>query len=221
MTQKQLTKGQASAMPLALGIAFVAFTTQFGGGFASGAQIYSYFIRYGIWCLIFPAITQGLYAFFFWYGMRYSYRHKAFDYRTFSDKNLRQDPLRHVQPPRGLLPDYDLHRLRRGLRHRGSTINSPAEHPLFPVHPLHCRVHLPGDHVRHKGGPQRRLHPQRSDPAGPAGGAGPQHRRASTAPLPTRSIGWREGKCRLPSPSCPTTARPAPWGPPAFDGLFK
>ena len=27
-------------MPLAMGLAFVAFTTQFGGGFASGAQIY-------------------------------------------------------------------------------------------------------------------------------------------------------------------------------------
>lgn len=86
MTKNLPSKGQATAMPLALGIAFVAFTTQFGGGFASGAQIYSYFIRYGIWCLIFPAITQGLYAFFFRYGMRYSYQHKAFDYRTFSDK---------------------------------------------------------------------------------------------------------------------------------------
>ena len=30
-------------MPLAVGIAFVAFTTQFGGGFASGAQLYQYF----------------------------------------------------------------------------------------------------------------------------------------------------------------------------------
>lgn len=34
-------------MPLAMGLAFVAFTTQFGGGFASGAQIYQYFINYG------------------------------------------------------------------------------------------------------------------------------------------------------------------------------
>ena len=85
MTQKRAPLVNVSAMPLAMGIAFVAFTTQFGGGFASGAQIYSYFIRYGIWCLIFPLITQGLYAFFFWYGMRYSYKHKAFDYRTFSD----------------------------------------------------------------------------------------------------------------------------------------
>ncbi len=74
-----------SKMPLATGLAFVAFTTQFGGGFASGAQIYQYFINYGIWCLILPIITQGLYALFFWYGMRYAYKHKTYDYRSFSD----------------------------------------------------------------------------------------------------------------------------------------
>ena len=72
-------------MPLAMGLAFVAFTTQFGGGFASGAQIYQYFINYGIWCLILPALTQGLYALFFWYGMRYAYKHKTYDYRSFSN----------------------------------------------------------------------------------------------------------------------------------------
>lgn len=74
-----------SRMSLAMGIAFVAFTTQFGGGFASGAQIYQYFINYGIWCLILPVLTQGLYALFFWYGMRYAYKHKTYDYRSFSD----------------------------------------------------------------------------------------------------------------------------------------
>ena len=72
-------------MPLAMGLAFVAYTTQFGGGFASGAQIYQYFINYGIWCLLLPAVTQGLYALFFWYGMRYAYKHKTYDYRSFSD----------------------------------------------------------------------------------------------------------------------------------------
>ena len=37
---------------LPAGIAFVGFTTQFGGGFASGAQIYQYFINYGFWGLL-------------------------------------------------------------------------------------------------------------------------------------------------------------------------
>ncbi len=72
-------------MPLVMGLAFVAFTTQFGGGFASGAQIYQYFINYGVWCLLLPLLSQGLYALFFWYGMRYAYKHKVYDYRSFSD----------------------------------------------------------------------------------------------------------------------------------------
>ena len=71
-------------MPLAVGVAFVAFTTQFGGGFASGAQIYSYFINYGIWGLILPLLSQFLLA-FFWYGLRYAYSHKTYDYRAFGD----------------------------------------------------------------------------------------------------------------------------------------
>lgn len=75
-----------SRMPLAVGVAFVAFTTQFGGGFASGAQIYQYFINYGAWTLILPFFTQFLYALFFWYGMRYAYKNKVYDYRSFSDK---------------------------------------------------------------------------------------------------------------------------------------
>ena len=74
-----------SKMPIIMGLAFVAFTTQFGGGFASGAQIYQYFINYGIWCLVLPIVTQGLYSLFFWYGMRYAYKHKCYDYRSFSD----------------------------------------------------------------------------------------------------------------------------------------
>lgn len=85
MTQKRSLLVDKSKMPIAMGLAFVAFTTQFGGGFASGAQIYQYFINYGIWCLILPALTQGLYALFFWYGMRYAYKHKTYDYRSFSD----------------------------------------------------------------------------------------------------------------------------------------
>ncbi len=84
MSKKSLLVDK-SRMPLAMGIAFVAFTTQFGGGFASGAQIKQYFINYGIWCLILPVLSQGLYALFFWYGMRYAYKHKTYDYRSFSD----------------------------------------------------------------------------------------------------------------------------------------
>ena len=85
MSTKRSILVDKNKMPLVMGMAFVAFTTQFGGGFASGAQIYQYFINYGIWCLVLPLLTQGLYAFFFWYGMLYDYKHKAYDYRSFSD----------------------------------------------------------------------------------------------------------------------------------------
>ena len=50
-----------------LGVAFVWFTTHFGGGFASGAQIYSYYVRYGIWCLIMPAAAMLYNTVFFAY----------------------------------------------------------------------------------------------------------------------------------------------------------
>ena len=85
MNDKKSLLIDKSRMSLAMGIAFVAFTTQFGGGFASGAQIKQYFINYGIYCLFLPVLSQGLYALFFWYGMRYAYKHKTYDYRSFSD----------------------------------------------------------------------------------------------------------------------------------------
>lgn len=60
MGEREMSQNKSlqSKMPLAMGLAFVAFTTQFGGGFASGAQIYQYFINYGIWCLILPHYTS-------------------------------------------------------------------------------------------------------------------------------------------------------------------
>lgn len=85
MSSKNKFLVDKSRMPLAMGVAFVAFTTQFGGGFASGAQLKQYFLNYGIWCLILPILTQGLYSLFFWYGMRYAYKHETYDYRSFSN----------------------------------------------------------------------------------------------------------------------------------------
>ncbi|MDD7739889.1 MAG: hypothetical protein PUJ62_07450 [Lachnospiraceae bacterium] len=76
---------QKKTHSLALGIAFVGFTTQFGGGFASGAQIFQYFINYGVWTLVMPLAAQALLSLFYWYGMRYAYRHQTYDYHSFSD----------------------------------------------------------------------------------------------------------------------------------------
>ena len=97
MGEREMSQNKSlqSKMPLAMGLAFVAFTTQFGGGFASGAQIYQYFINYGIWCLILPAVTQGLYALFFWYGMRYAYKHKTL--QKLFRQSLRKNETGYVQ----------------------------------------------------------------------------------------------------------------------------
>ena len=82
---KEKTQNAGRGASLAMGVAFVGFTTQFGGGFASGAQIYQYFIHYGFWALLTPFIAQALLSLFYWYGMRYTYRHKTYDYRSFCD----------------------------------------------------------------------------------------------------------------------------------------
>ncbi|MEG0565468.1 MAG: hypothetical protein RR590_04495, partial [Hungatella sp.] len=72
-------------MPIAMGVAFVWFTTQFGGGFASGAQLLSYFVKFGIWALITPIIAQAIGAVFQWYALRYAKNHDTYDYRSFTD----------------------------------------------------------------------------------------------------------------------------------------
>ena len=68
-----------------LGVAFVWFTTHFGGGFASGAQIYSYYVRYGVWCLITPAIAMIYNAVFFAYCLYFARKHEVYDYRSYNN----------------------------------------------------------------------------------------------------------------------------------------
>lgn len=78
-------KSKTSAAQVALGVGFVWFTSQFGGGFASGTQLYQYFINFGIWCLLTPAIAQLFQAFFQWYALRFAYDNKTANYRDFCD----------------------------------------------------------------------------------------------------------------------------------------
>lgn len=68
-----------------LGVAFVWFTTHFGGGFASGAQIYSYFVRYGIWCLMMPVLAMLYNMVFFAYSLWFARKHAVYDYRSYND----------------------------------------------------------------------------------------------------------------------------------------
>lgn len=72
-------------LTLLLGVAFVWFTTHFGGGFASGAQLYSYFVRFGAYCLIMPAVAMAYNAFFFTYCLRFARKHEVYDYRSYNN----------------------------------------------------------------------------------------------------------------------------------------
>ncbi len=75
----------ASSTSIILGVSFVWFTTHFGGGFASGAQIYSYFVRYGIWCLIMPVFAMLYNAVFFAYSLYFARKHQVYDYRSYNN----------------------------------------------------------------------------------------------------------------------------------------
>lgn len=76
---------KSAASSMILGVAFVWFTTHFGGGFASGAQIYSYYVRYGIWCLLMPVLAMGYNAVFFAYCLRFARKHEVYDYRSYNN----------------------------------------------------------------------------------------------------------------------------------------
>lgn len=76
---------KTNASSAILGVSFVWFTTHFGGGFASGAQIYSYFVKYGAWCLIMPVLAMLFNMVFFSYGLKFANNHKVYDYRTYNN----------------------------------------------------------------------------------------------------------------------------------------
>ncbi len=76
---------RSNRLSAALGITFVWFTTQFGGGFASGAQLKSYFIKYGIWCLITCVAAQAINAFYNGIIVYYCKKHGTYNYRSFCD----------------------------------------------------------------------------------------------------------------------------------------
>lgn len=73
-------------MPIFLGIAFIWFTTQFGGGFASGRQVYDYFLKFGWYAVFTPVLAQLLQAFVFYYIFKFAHENRVFNYRSFMDK---------------------------------------------------------------------------------------------------------------------------------------
>lgn len=80
--KKQKNKLAISAI---MSVAFIWFTTHFGGGFASGAQLYSYFGKYGGFCLILPVLAMAYDALFFGYALHFARKHEVYDYRSYNN----------------------------------------------------------------------------------------------------------------------------------------
>ena len=70
---------------MVMSVALVWFATHVGGGFASGASHYSYFINYGFWSLILAPLSLATIAFVYWWGWRHARIAGTYDYRTFND----------------------------------------------------------------------------------------------------------------------------------------
>lgn len=84
-----MKKGEVSGIPAFFAVAFVWFTTHFGGGFASGRQLIQFFVRYGWYALFTPVIAILLNAIVFYYAWEYSVEHKKFQYKSWCDSFYR------------------------------------------------------------------------------------------------------------------------------------
>ena len=71
-------------MPAYLAVAFVWFTTHFGGGFASGAQVVQYFVAYGWYAAFLPIFSQAVLAVVFYYAWKFALEKKKYDYKSWT-----------------------------------------------------------------------------------------------------------------------------------------
>lgn len=71
-------------MPAYLAVAFVWFTTHFGGGFASGVQVIQYFVGYGWYAAFLPIVSQAILAFVFYYAWKFALEKKKYDYKSWA-----------------------------------------------------------------------------------------------------------------------------------------
>lgn len=68
-----------------LAVAFVWFTTHFGGGFASGRQIVDFFVSYGWYALFTPIIALAIVTLVLYYVWTYAVIYRTFDYREWGN----------------------------------------------------------------------------------------------------------------------------------------
>lgn len=69
-----------------LAVAFVWFTTHFGGGFASGRQLVDFFVSYGWYALITPVLSIAIVTAVLYYAWSFAVTYKTFDYRAWGNQ---------------------------------------------------------------------------------------------------------------------------------------
>jgi uncharacterized membrane protein YkvI len=77
-------------------VAFVWFTTHFGGGFASGRQLVDFYVQYGWYAVFTPIVSAGLITTVLYCAWSFSVKHKVYDYRSWSVAYY--EPLGRLEP---------------------------------------------------------------------------------------------------------------------------
>jgi uncharacterized membrane protein YkvI len=65
-------------------VAFVWFTTHFGGGFASGRQLVDFYVQFGWYAIFTPIISAGIITAVLYCAWTFSVKNKVYDYRSWS-----------------------------------------------------------------------------------------------------------------------------------------
>jgi uncharacterized membrane protein YkvI len=75
-----------TSMSAIFALAFVWFTTHFGGGFASGRQVVEYFIGFGWYAVFMPILSQLIVAVVLYYAWKFALEKKVFNYRDWTNE---------------------------------------------------------------------------------------------------------------------------------------
>ena len=79
-------KKKKFAIPVFFSVAFVWFTTHFGGGFASGRQAAEFFVSHGWYSIFTPLMAMAIDAVVFYYAWDFSVINDTYDYRSWTDE---------------------------------------------------------------------------------------------------------------------------------------
>jgi uncharacterized membrane protein YkvI len=75
-----------TSMSAIFALAFVWFTTHFGGGFASGRQVVEYFIGFGWYAVFMPILSQLIVAVVLYFAWKFALEKKVFNYRDWTNE---------------------------------------------------------------------------------------------------------------------------------------